>query len=325
MRILDRKLIINAGFALALAILASIGWFSYREMTSLVASEAWERNAHSEILELVDLLSKLREVESKNRDFIITGNEKYLEPYIAARSVIEQKLTLIRKLEEFNPQKQKRLDGIVPLIREKLAMIEATIQLRRTKGFQASSQTVMTGRGKWLMDEIGRLVTKSQNDEERFLQQKEIEDMADSRKAIGLLLTGSALSLALLCTVFALLRKEIARGNRNEEELREHRDHLDLLVLERTAQLVQAKLDAETANRAKSEFLEIMSHEMRNPLAGVMGVLDLLITNTRTDEERHYLEMAMDSANSLKRLINDSIDFAGNSSGETKPVNREPG
>jgi CHASE3 domain sensor protein len=324
MRILDRKLVINAGFTLALTILTAIGWFSYREMTSLVASEAWERNAHSEILELVDLLSKLRDVESMNRGFIITGNEKYLEPYLAARSMIEQKLEHIRKLEEAR-QQQKRLDGIDPLIREKLAMIEATIQLRRTKGFKASSQAVMTGRGKWLMDEIGRLVTKSQDDEGRFLQEKEIEDMADSRKAITLLLAGSALSLTLLCTVFVLLRREISRGNRTEEELRKHRDHLDRLVLERTAQLVQAKLEAEAANRAKSEFLEIMSHEMRNPLAGVMGVLDLLITNTRTDEERHYLDMAMISANSLKRLINDSIDFASNSSGETKPVNREPG
>jgi signal transduction histidine kinase len=183
----------------------------------------------------------------------------------------------------------------------------------------------MTGRGKWLMDEIGRLVTKSQDDEGRFLQQKEIEDMADSRKAISLLLAGSALSLALLCTVFVLLRREIARGNITEEELRKHRDHLDRLVLERTAQLEQAKFEAEAANRAKSEFLEKMSHEMRNPLAGVMGVLDLLITITRTDEERHYLEMAMNSANSLKLLINDSIDFASNSSGETKPENREPG
>jgi CHASE3 domain sensor protein len=324
MRILDRKFIINSGFALALAILASIGWFSYTEMTSLVTSEAWERNAHSELLELVDLLSKLREVESMNRGFIITGNEKYLEPYLSARSMIEQKLEHIRKLKEVN-QQQKRLDGIDPLIREKLAMIEATIQLRRTKGFQASSQAVMTGRGKWLMDEIGRLVTKSQDDEGRFLQQKEIEDMADSRKAISLLLAGSALSLALLCTVFVLLRREIARGNITEEELRKHRDHLDRLVLERTAQLEQAKFEAEAANRAKSEFLEKMSHEMRNPLAGVMGVLDLLITITRTDEERHYLEMAMNSANSLKLLINDSIDFASNSSGETKPENREPG
>lgn len=316
MRFLDRKIIINVGFASALAILSAIGWLSYDEMNSLVESEQWERHSNTEIHEMVTLLSKLREVEAMNRDFVITGDETYLEPYKVSLSEIERRLGLLRSMAVNNLRQQQQLDIITLLIREKLAMVEETIELRRTKGYQAASRAVMTGRGRKIMDEIGGVVAKTQEYEGKILQEHEAEDMADARKAIGLLLTGSILSLLLLCTVFILLKWEIARGIENEEELRRHRDHLDQLVQERTAQLAQAKLEAEVANQAKSEFLENMSHEMRTPLTGVMGVIELLLTKARTDEDRHYLEMAMTSAGSLKQFISDIIDFTRNAAGE---------
>ncbi|MGB9080279.1 MAG: CHASE3 domain-containing protein, partial [Desulfuromonadaceae bacterium] len=210
MRILNRKIIINAGFAAALAILMAIGWLSCMEMTSLVASEQWERHSNAEIREMVTLFSKLREVETMNRGFVITGDEKYLEPYKAALKDIERRLVLLRDMANNNPRQQKRLDIIAPLIREKLAMVEETIDLRRTKGYQDASRAVMAGRGKRIMDEIGGMVAESQDYEGKILQEREVEDMADTRKAIGLLLTGSILSVLLLCTVFILLKREIA-------------------------------------------------------------------------------------------------------------------
>jgi len=162
MRILNRKIIINVGFAAALAILSAIGWLSYMEMTSLVESEQWERHSNAEIREMVNLLSKLREVETMNRGFVITGDEKYLEPYKGALKDIERRLVLLRDMANNNPRQQQRLDSIAPLIREKLAMVEETIDLRRTKGYQAASLAVMAGRGKRIMDEIGGMVAESQ-------------------------------------------------------------------------------------------------------------------------------------------------------------------
>lgn len=66
---------------------------------------------------------------------------------------------------------------------------------------------------------------------------------------------------------------------------------------------------AEAANQAKSEFLSTMSHEMRTPLNGVLGMVELLLTERLTPQQRQYAELADTSAKSLLSLINDLLDI----------------
>ena len=75
-------------------------------------------------------------------------------------------------------------------------------------------------------------------------------------------------------------------------------------------ELVKAKEIAEAANRAKSEFVANVSHEIRNPMTGIIGMVDLL-EKTRMDEKQaRYYEMIKFSAESLLTLLNDILDFS---------------
>ncbi len=75
-------------------------------------------------------------------------------------------------------------------------------------------------------------------------------------------------------------------------------------------ELQSAKELAESASRSKSEFLANMSHEIRTPLNGVQGMLQLTMETGLTDEQREYLSMAGESADSLLRVVNDILDFS---------------
>jgi CheY-like chemotaxis protein len=74
--------------------------------------------------------------------------------------------------------------------------------------------------------------------------------------------------------------------------------------------LLRARDAAEAGNRAKSEFLANMSHEIRTPMAGVLGMIDLVLSTGITQQQKEYLDIAKESAGSLLLLLNEILDLS---------------
>ena len=110
----------------------------------------------------------------------------------------------------------------------------------------------------------------------------------------------------------------IERQRLTEAELDKHRNHLTMLVQERTRELAKAKDVAEAASQAKSTFLSSMSHELRTPLNAILGFAQLLeaAVPPPTDNQRTRLQQIIKAGWYLLELINEILDLSVIESGK---------
>jgi signal transduction histidine kinase/CheY-like chemotaxis protein len=98
--------------------------------------------------------------------------------------------------------------------------------------------------------------------------------------------------------------------NHMSEEVKQTHERLETRVIERTAELSAARIAADRANQAKSEFLSRMSHELRTPLNAVMGFAQVLQLDSLTAEQHDGLSHILRGGRHLLGLINEVLDVA---------------
>lgn len=169
------------GFGIAPAFLILVGWVSYTGTNRLIETGHRVARAHDVLQGIDGVISLLKDAETGQRGFVLTGKVEYLEPYNAATQAIDQAFGELQKLTAEEPEQQRRLDLIKPLIDKKLAELKETIDLRREKGKEEALAVVLTDRGKTIMDQIRKLVTEMKDEEHKSLQERDRDAAATAR------------------------------------------------------------------------------------------------------------------------------------------------
>ena len=204
---------IGGGFALALVALLVIGIVSYRSTSGLVETAGQVTHTHQVIENLEQLISLLKDAETGQRGYIITGENRYLDPYTAALGQIDQTLKEIRNLTQDNGAEQQRIDKLEPLVAEKLAELKETIDLRKDpeKGFEAAKQVVLTDKGKSTMDDIRKVVGDMETEENGLLDKRTADSNTSVEQTHATITYGTLSTILLLALIGFWITRNISK------------------------------------------------------------------------------------------------------------------
>lgn len=180
-----RKL--TVGFALSFGLLLLIGLLSYRGVDVLTQTSYQVAHTHSALNHISGLLSAMKDAETGQRGYLLTGDETYLEPYRQTSVDLPRMLGELKTLIRDNPSQQTRLNQASQMIDGLLALHKDRVDTRKGNGEEAAMRLVRLGDGKRRMDELRVVIGQMENEEEDLLKLRaaEVEQAAANvRQAI---------------------------------------------------------------------------------------------------------------------------------------------
>lgn len=211
---------IYVGFGLALSLLIATGVFSYYSITGNINTARLFAHSREVIERTEGLFSLLQDAETGTRGYVITGDKSFLAPYLKVKESIPLDYAYLKRLTADNPNQQRYLNQLEPLIQKKLVISAKLINLMINQGKEAATQAVKGGEGKSTMDEIRSILNKMLSDKKQLLQQRGILLEKSNRQTISMIVVGSALAVVFICAPILIINREIKERRRKETELR---------------------------------------------------------------------------------------------------------
>jgi PAS domain S-box-containing protein len=198
---------IGAGIAAVVLLVAlgvAVSLWTFRQIEEAAAVR---KHTYAVLSDAADLMSALKDAETGMRGYLLTGDEVFLEPYLAVHAGISDRLKELRQ-RTLVVAAQKHLEAMAPLVDAKLAHMSQAIELRRNHDIHAALAVVRNSQGKPLMDSIRAEMHGLNQIEEGVLVQREAEFHSSMRYLLTLIIIISLLALLLaLALVWSVYRE----------------------------------------------------------------------------------------------------------------------
>ncbi len=187
-----------AGFALSFALLMVIAVVAYDGIGKLARTSYWVAHTHTVLEKLGSVSNALREAESAQRGFVITGDEQFLAPMSGIETELPRTLKSLRDLTSDNPIQQQRLDALESLVSRRLEGLNHVIDVRRSAGFDAAQKVLAGVGGASVMREFDEVLRQTENAEHELLKVRALEVEAASAVVRATVIWGSGGSALLV-------------------------------------------------------------------------------------------------------------------------------
>lgn len=198
---------IGLGYLIVALALLSVGLIAQRSLSGLLEAARWKEHTFAVLHQLDQINTLLKDAETGQRGYLLTGRDSYLAPYQQALRDLPSALRALAELTRDNPAQQQRQQALQQALHSKLSELRDTIALRRTQGLAAAQAVVQSDRGKQWMDRIRVVMTDMGAEEQRLLQQRDQAQLQRANLALAVLRYGiPAALLAMLLAAWAVGR-----------------------------------------------------------------------------------------------------------------------
>lgn len=228
------------------------------------------------------------------RSYLLTGNKTFLTDYDEVPPITSKKIDeLIQLYTKNNPEnKQESISEIRSLIDSEFAELRKTSDLLTLSKRHPPVIGLNLENGQNLINQI-RYRLNFIKEESKKIAEEHSSFIRNYSTLLSILISlGSLLSISLLLANLIMTKKQIKIREMEKEEI------------------AQARALAQESSDLKSKFLATVSHEVRTPLNGIIGLSDVLRKSNLPASEHHYVEVIHNSGKTLLKIINDILDFS---------------
>lgn len=290
------------GFTLALCLLIAIAVISYRGTIQFSNSTALVSHTHNVISELDSIYAKLKDAETIERGYLITGDESFLPPYRQAVDELPEQLKQFRALISDNPVQRANAALLEELVSQRLEGLESAVSAYQSARENTRQIMQYVQGSKQINDRIRMQVNLMTSHEGKLLStrlQAAQEDLVFTKASIG---AGSIIALTLLCLLFFQMYKQIELRKAAQEEIEKA-----------NAQLSQYARQLESTNKELESFSYSVSHDLRSPLRAIDGFSRMLqedYADKLDSDGLRLIGVIRESTKTMGQLIADLLEFS---------------
>jgi PAS domain S-box-containing protein len=259
MKLNIREKIFVIGLILSLTIFLTINAVSYWNTKRHIQSRVNVEKTLVIISEYENLISMIKDAETGQRGFIITGDWTFLEPYYNGVTAVHQSMKLLRGLTPIDAQAYQELGKIEGLIEKRFEQFHETIGLRRRGGFTSVINSVMTDKDEKIMQDIRYWVEELKQEKKNLLKQLNRISKERSQHTLSTIFIGNLIALMFVLFSFFQLYRDITERKLAELALHESEEKYRAVV-ERAKECIAVVVDG-IIRFSNSAFKSVLGYE----------------------------------------------------------------
>lgn len=204
------EFLIRAALVVAVLVVCLNAWLAFRSVQVLDKSQYWVAHSWRVINEFERIMGSMKDAETGNRGYLLTGDPAYLQPYTDAIQEIPREFNEILSLTSDNPRRQAEIAAMRALVDKRLEILKSGVDQFRAGNHNKADLLLQGGTGKAEMDQL-RAMTRSMQDQERQVLAQRVARSTNARLDSQLtILIVSAIDVFLLALIFWLMGRERA-------------------------------------------------------------------------------------------------------------------